>query len=120
MNYIFLIHLLFAVLNYFMLFYFIYKFNCDNINLYKARISKVFQPILYNKHRKYQKVEIGLLIYEDYCHIFLFLMIIEFFLYCLFNFCPFNFLILFIIFMSSGLFMGMYMIISDIRNKKKH
>ncbi len=120
MNYNFWIRLLFVAVNYFMLSFFIFKFNCENVNLHKVRISKVFQPIIYNKYRKYQKVEIGLFIYEEYCHIYLFLIIIEFFLYCLFDFCLFNFLVSYIIFMSVGLFMGIYMLISDIKGKMKH
>ena len=101
------------IMPYFMLIFCNEKWKDDNVNLYKRKVNKYFQPILYRINKR-KNIEIGLLIYEDFCYLYSCIIIIE----CVINYFfdkQFEF-VLIIIFFCSLLFLGINNIISELKN----
>ena len=90
------------------------KWMDDNVNICRKKANKRFQPILY-KLNGYKDVELGLIIYEDFCYLNTILIVCESFLNYFLNI-DFEYLLI-IVFFCSLLFIGINNIISEIINR---
>lgn len=118
MKYNILVRFSFIFINYSTLLFSNWKWDKDGLNIYKLKINRKLQPILFAKN-KFRRTEIGLLIYEDYCHIFTIIAIFEFFTYLIFQFYFLDFLTSFIIYFSSLAFLIVFIFLNDIKEIKE-
>ena len=109
-----MIRVVLLIMPYVMLLFCNSKWIDDNVNIYKKKANKRLQPILY-KLNGYKDVELGLIIYENFCYFNTILIVCESFLEYFLNI-NFERLLIFVFFCSL-LFIGINNIISEIINK---
>ncbi|MGN0536230.1 MAG: hypothetical protein ACI4IR_09550 [Eubacterium sp.] len=119
MEYNFIPKVLLVTMLYLDLFYIKYKWDYDNVFVYKKNPNKYFQPILYKFYGlKKIKIEIGLLILETYSHSITIIVIVETIIAYCFNLSILKPFVLFSFWLISGIFVMLYLSINDIKNKK--
>lgn len=76
-------NLIYIISLYALLFYLIYNWDIEDVNLLKKNPTKYFNPILnilkkQKRKYKYYKFEVGIIFFEMYCHFMLILVFIDF------------------------------------------
>lgn len=99
---------------YFMLVFCNEKWKIDNVNILKRKPNKRFQPFLYSKNKN-ATVEIGLLIYEDFCYVNTLIILTEIILKIFYDVQYERFLL--VLFFLAMLFLGLNNIIAEFLNK---
>ncbi len=95
-----------------------YKWNADGVFLCRKVPNPFFQPILYKYYgNRKKKAEVGLLILETYSHIITLGIMIETIICCILKTTLFNAGILFLLWLVSGIFVLIYLILDYKKNK---